>query len=136
MIAFPCNQFGGQAPLGSEGERAYGYRKFGIDTFPIMDEIEVNGPNAHPIYKFLKQRQPVSLPSTYKSPTGAEIEWNYTKFLIDRNGQPVKRFKSAFDPTDFEGDVRLVLAGKETLPAECILHPGRMICKVEKRLAA
>jgi len=63
------------------------------------------------------------------------IEWNYVKFLVDRNGQPVKRYKSAFDPLDFEADVRLVLAGKPPLPGECAMHPGRKVCNVERLLS-
>jgi len=64
------------------------------------------------------------------------LEWNYTKFLYDKSGVPVKRFKSAFDPLDFEGDVRLLLAGKEVTPPECVSHPGRMVCNVDRILEA
>lgn len=56
------------------------------------------------------------------------------KFLVDRDGQPVKRFKPAFDPLEFESDVRLLLAGFAPLAAECTLHPGRKVCKVENYL--
>ena len=64
------------------------------------------------------------------------LEWYYTKFLCDKRGVPVKRFKSAFDPLDFEGDVRLLLAGKEVTPPECVSHPGRMVCNVDRILEA
>jgi glutathione peroxidase len=133
VLAFPCNQFGGQAPLGSEGERAYAYKKFGIDTFPVFDTIEVNGKNAHPLYNFLKAAQPDSVPGS-RFNLNADIEWNYAKFLVDSNGIPVKRYKSPFNPADGEADVRLVLAGKAPLPEECIMHPGRSVCKVEQYL--
>ena len=56
---------------------------------------------------------------------------SYTKFLVDRDGVARKRFKPGFDPLDFEADVRLLLAGREPLPAECIMHPGRKVCKVD-----
>ena len=55
---------------------------------------------------------------------------NYTKFLVGRDGVAVKRFKPAFDPLDFEPDVRQTLAGRPVLPPECIAHPGRKVCKV------
>lgn len=135
LVAFPCNQFGGQAPGTSDEERFYAHRKFGFE-FPVMDKLEVNGPDAHPLYKFLRAGKPLSLPSSSAPPPGerGRIEWNYVKFLVDRDGQPVKRFKPAFDPLDFEGDVRLLLAGKDVLPAECIMHPGRKVCKVDNYL--
>jgi len=128
LVAFPCNQFGGQAPGTSEEERQYAYKKFGFE-FPVYDKIDVNGANAHPLYKFMRERQPTSLPGAgTRSIRAGEIEWNYTKFLIDRKGQPVKRFKPSFDPLEFEKDVQLLLQGRDPLPEECILHPGRIVC--------
>lgn len=135
LVAFPCNQFGGQAPGSSEEERAWAFRKFGFE-FDVFDKLEVNGPGAHPLYKFLKQQQPASRPGQPYPAPGAEpgaLEWNYVKFLVDREGQAVARYKPAF--TDFEADVRLALAGKGPLNGECYLHPGRKGCKVEKLLA-
>lgn len=136
-MAAPCNQFGYQAPGSSEEERLAALRKFGIE-FPVIDKIDVNGPDAHPLYRFLKFQQPLSFPNSsgraVGTGKGGAIEWNYTKFLVDARGVPVKRFKPAFDPRDFEGDVRLLLAGKEVLPAECIAHPGRKACNVERLL--
>lgn len=134
LCAFPCNQFGGQAPGTSEEERAWAFRKFGFE-FDVFDKIDVNGGNAHPLYKFLRSKQPASAPSDSRSNGSGSIEWNYVKFMVDRNGQPVKRFKPGFDPLDFENDLRLVLAGKGPLPNECILHPGRKVCKVERYLS-
>lgn len=135
-MAFPCNQFGGQAPGTSQEEREWAWRKFGF-KFDVFDKIEVNGAGTHPIYRVLKQQQRVSLPSSTSPPPGeaGRIEWNYTKFLVDRSGVALKRYKPAFDPLEFEADIRLLLAGKEPLPAECIMHPGRIVCKVEPRLA-
>lgn len=132
VIAFPCNQFGGQAPGTSEEERQYAYRKFGFE-FPVMDKLEVNGDGADPLYKFLRAGQPLSFPGNKPANPFGEpgaIEWNYTKFLVDRNGRPVKRYGPAFDPLEFEDDVKLVLAGKAPLPAECYAHPGRKVCKL------
>ncbi|KAK9815475.1 hypothetical protein WJX72_004289 [[Myrmecia] bisecta] len=134
IIGFPCNQFGGQAPGTSDEERRYAYHKFGFE-FPVMDKIDVNGPAAAPLYKMMRRVQPVSQPTSGKvAPLPGEpgrIEWNYVKFLVDRFGRPVKRFKPQYDPMDFEDDIRLLLAGKPALPPECVLHPGRKVCKVE-----
>lgn len=138
FVAAPCNQFGGQAPGTSEDERAAAYRKFGTEEFPVLDKLLVNGPNAHPLYKLLKEHQPTPLPASQAPRIGSEpgaITWNYEKFLCDRRGIPVKRYKPAFDPIDFEGDVKLLLAGRPPLPAECIAHPGRKVCNVDKILS-
>ena len=61
---------------------------------------------------------------------------NYVKFLCDRTGRPIKRYGPAFDPLDFEGDVRLALAGRDPTPEECVLHPGRKVCNVDRILAS
>lgn len=92
ILAFPCNQFGGQAPGSSDEEREYAFRKFGFE-FPVFDKLDVKGPGMHPLYGFLKKRQP------------GEIEWNYVKFLVDRHGNPIRRYKPAFDPLNFEKDI-------------------------------
>ena len=90
----------------------------------------MNGDGAHPLYKFLRARQPLSVPSSSRPSRDGAIEWNYTKFIVDREGIPRKRYGPAFDPLQFEDDVRLILAGKDPLPSECLLHPGRKVCKV------
>jgi len=103
----------------------------------VYDKILVNGPDAHPLYKYLKGAQPTALPGSQATrPRNGEVAWNYEKFIVDRSGAAVKRYKSAFDPAEFEGDVRLLLAGKAPLAEECIMHPGRKGCKVERLLAA
>lgn len=142
VVCVPCNQFGGQAPGTSEEEREIAIKKFDYPV-TVVDKLLVNGPDADPLYKFLKDKQPVSLPNAAGKTTAQKLskdqgalEWNYTKFLCDKNGVPVKRFKSAFDPLDFEGDVRLLLADKDVTPPECISHPGRMVCNVDRILAA
>jgi len=134
LLAFSCNQFGGQAPLSSQGEREYAYKKFGIE-FPIMDKIEVNGKDAHPVYKLLREALPGSLPSAF-SPFGfplpgekGKIEWNYVKFLVDRDGKPIRRYTSTYDPIKAEDDLRLVLAGKPPRPEFCVGQPEKAGCK-------
>eukprot|EP01025_Chloroclados_australasicus_P025957 TRINITY_DN25809_c0_g1_i1.p1 TRINITY_DN25809_c0_g1~~TRINITY_DN25809_c0_g1_i1.p1 ORF type:complete len:143 (+),score=13.99 TRINITY_DN25809_c0_g1_i1:362-790(+) len=100
-----------------------------------MDILEVNGPNADPLYKYLREQLPASVPRNSRTPAGSNaIEWNYVKFLVDRQGVPVKRFGPSFDPLEFEGDVRLLLAGKPPTPAECVSHPGRKVCNVDRLL--
>jgi glutathione peroxidase len=74
----------------------------------LQDKIEVNGVGAHPLYQFLRKQQPVSAPGAARPVPGGgpgAIEWNYVKFLVDREGQAVKRYKPAFDPLEFESDV-------------------------------
>ena len=136
IIAFPANQFGCQAPGTSEMERAYAYKKFGVDTFPVMDKIAVKSkpvkckgidpasyeefkddPDAvltaplvddvtssakqSPVYEFLK-----------RPPFDGEIPWNYTKFLVGRDGRVLRRYGPG-DPLEqgFEEDLKRALDG-------------------------
>lgn len=103
----------------------------------MFDKIEVNGPGTHPVYRALKRAQPLGLPGSRGPPPGepGAITWNYTQFLVGRDGVACKRWRPGFDPLEFEGDVRLVLAGRPPLPGECIMHPGRSACKVDQYLA-
>jgi glutathione peroxidase len=89
ILGFPCNQFGNQEP-GDEKSISEGCLvNYGV-TFPMFSKINVNGSNAHPIYKFLKSK----LTGCF----GSWIKWNFTKFLIDANGEPLKRFSSFTKP--------------------------------------
>ncbi|MGD9994304.1 MAG: glutathione peroxidase [Salinivirgaceae bacterium] len=93
ILGFPCNQFANQEP-GSESSIADGCLiDYGV-TFPMFSKIDVNGANAHPIYKFLKKE----LTGVF----GGAIKWNFTKFLIDQNGKPVTRFSPYTKPADIE----------------------------------
>jgi len=93
VLGFPCNQFGGQEP-GSEAEiGAFCTNHYGV-TFPLFAKIEVNGPNAHPLYRFLKKEKPGILGFVG---SGA-IRWNFTKFLIDREGRVAARYGPAKKP--------------------------------------
>lgn len=96
IIGFPCNQFGGQEP-GTEAEiKNFCEATFEV-SFPMMAKIDVNGENQDPLYKFLKSEQGGIL--------GDKIKWNFTKFLIDREGNVVDRFASAKTPESIESDV-------------------------------
>jgi glutathione peroxidase len=101
VLGFPCDQFGHQEP-GDEAE----IKKFCSLTydvsFPMFAKIEVNGENAHPLYKFLKQEKSGILG------IGA-IKWNFTKFLIDKQGNVVKRYAPTDKPEDIEKDVAALL---------------------------
>lgn len=87
VMGFPCNQFGGQEPGSAEDIQAFCSSRFDV-SFPMFQKCEVNGPNAHPLFEFLKSAAPGIL--------GTEsIKWNFTKFLVNRQGQVVSRFGSA-----------------------------------------
>ena len=101
VLGFPCDQFGHQEP-GDEAEiRAFCSTRYDV-TFPMFAKIEVNGPEAHPLYQHLKQ--------TAKGLLGTEgIKWNFTKFLVDRNGSVVKRYAPTDTPESIEKDLAGVL---------------------------
>lgn len=93
ILGFPCNQFAGQEP-GDEKSIAEGcVINYGV-TFPMFSKIDVNGDNAHPIFKYLKKE--------LKDFLGGRIKWNFTKFLIDKNGKPVKRFSPKTTPAKID----------------------------------
>jgi len=101
VLGFPCDQFGHQEP-GSDAEIASFCSTSYDVTFPMFSKIEVNGDNAHPLYKFLKQQAPGLL--------GTEaIKWNFTKFLIDKQGRVVKRFAPNDAPESIEKDVEALV---------------------------
>ena len=101
ILGFPCNQFGAQEP-GSESEIAsFCEKNYGV-SFPMHSKIEVNGPGTHPVYRYLKGEK--------KGLMGTEgIKWNFTKFLVDRNGQVVKRYAPTTKPESIASDVEKLL---------------------------
>lgn len=94
ILGFPCNQFGNQEPLTDEEISDFTTEKFGV-TFPILKKIDVNGPDEHPVYHFLKEKKRGVL--GFKG-----IKWNFEKFLIDRNGEVTNRYFSATSPIKLE----------------------------------
>lgn len=101
ILGFPCNQFGNQEP-GSEKEIAEGCLiNYGV-TFPMFSKIDVNGSNTHPVFKYLKSALPGFI---FK-----RIKWNFTKFLIDKNGVPVKRYAPSVKPESLAGDIENLLS--------------------------
>jgi glutathione peroxidase len=101
ILGFPCNQFGAQEP-GSESEiGAFCQKNYGV-SFPMFAKIDVNGADAHPLYQYLKKDR--------KGLLGTEaIKWNFTKFLIGRDGEPVARYAPQTKPEDLEAPVRKLL---------------------------
>lgn len=103
VLAFPCNQFGAQEKGDSTEIKDFCDLRFNVQ-FPLFEKIDVNGKSAHPLYTYLKDALPGVL--------GTEmIKWNFTKFLIDRDGKPVKRFAPGDKPEDIEDDIKALIAG-------------------------
>lgn len=101
VLGFPCDQFGHQEPGGEEQIKSFCSLTYEV-TFPMFSKIEVNGPNAHPLYQFLKHAQPGVLGSE-------SIKWNFTKFLVDRTGKVCKRFGSMDKPESIESQIESLL---------------------------
>jgi glutathione peroxidase-family protein len=100
ILGFPCNQFGAQEPGDNEEIKNFCTSTFSV-TFPMMSKIDVNGNDADPLYKFLKKEKGGIL--------GDDIKWNFTKFLIDREGNVVDRFASQKTPKALEKEVEKLL---------------------------
>jgi glutathione peroxidase len=102
VLGFPCNQFGSQDSGSNEEIGAFCQKNYGV-SFPMMTKIDVNGPQAHPLFQWLKTQAPGIL--------GSEgIKWNFTKFLINRHGQVVKRYASLDKPASMSADIAAALA--------------------------
>lgn len=101
ILAFPCNQFGEQEPGTDTDIQAFCSMNYST-TFPLFSKIDVNGKNAHPLYNFLKEQAPGLLGLK-------DIKWNFTKFLIDKNGAVVKRYAPTTKPEDIQEDIAKLL---------------------------
>jgi len=101
VLGFPCDQFGHQEPGDAAQIRAFCTRNFGV-SFPMFGKVEVNGPAAHPLYRFLKHAR--------RGILGTErIKWNFTKFLVGRDGSVRRRFAPTVTPAALEREVRSLL---------------------------
>ncbi len=100
VLGFPCNQFGKQESGSSSEISEFCEINYGV-TFPIFDKVDVNGKHAHPLFEYLKSKLGGFL--------GSRIKWNFTKFVIDKNGNPVKRFSPMTKPEDMEKFVKKIL---------------------------
>ncbi|MES2491975.1 MAG: glutathione peroxidase [Pseudomonadota bacterium] len=101
VLAFPCNQFGSQEPGTAEEISSFCSLRYDV-TFPVMDKVEVNGPQALPLYAWLKAEAPGLLGSR-------SIKWNFTKFLIGRDGKVVRRYAPTQSPGAIEADIAALL---------------------------
>ncbi|MEZ5457475.1 MAG: glutathione peroxidase [Lysobacteraceae bacterium] len=101
VLGFPCDQFGHQEPGDAEEIKSFCSLSYDV-SFPLFEKIEVNGKNTHPLYAFLKK--------SAKGLLGSEaIKWNFTKFLVARDGSVVKRYAPTDKPENIEGDIRKLL---------------------------
>ena len=122
IIGFPCDQFAGQEP-GSDGEIAEFCRLNHGVTFPLMAKCEVNGPNAEPVFEYLKENASAEEYKGFKAKVSStlfkfisksvakkdDIKWNFTKFLVNRDGSVIKRFAPTTTPEDIEKDIQAML---------------------------
>ena len=101
VIGFPCNQFGGQDPKGNDEIASFCQVNYGV-TFPMMAKVEVNGSGAHPLFAWLKSEAPGLL--------GSEgIKWNFTKFLVGRDGRVIRRYAPQDTPAKMAADIESAL---------------------------
>jgi len=102
VLGFPCNQFGGQEPGSAEEIGAFCEKNFGV-SFPLFEKVDVNGEHAHPLFTLLKKQAPGIL--------GTEgIKWNFTKFLIGKDGKVIDRFAPTTSPKEIEKTIASLLA--------------------------
>ena len=101
VLGFPCNQFGGQEPGDAEQIGAVCQRNYGV-TFPMFDKVDVNGDDAHPLFDWLRSEKGGML--------GSKIKWNFTKFLVGRDGKVVDRYAPTTTPDALRDDIEKALA--------------------------
>jgi glutathione peroxidase len=104
VLGFPCNQFGGQDPGSEEQIEQFCSLNYGVN-FPMFAKIEVNGENAHPLFQHLAKEAPGILGSK-------TIKWNFTKFLVDRNGKVIERYAPNTSPAKITSDIENLLGQK------------------------
>lgn len=101
VLGFPCNQFGAQEPGSNEEIASFCELNFGVN-FPMFDKVEVNGEGAHPLYKYLSEAKPGLLNTK-------AIKWNFTKFLVDREGNVIERFAPNTEPAEIAKTIEKLL---------------------------
>ena len=100
ILGFPCNQFANQDPGSNKEISDFCLINYGV-TFTMFEKIDVNGSNTHPIYKYLKEQE--------KGLLTKDIKWNFTKFLIDKEGNVIKRYSPATSPLKIKTDIEKLL---------------------------
>jgi glutathione peroxidase len=108
VLGFPCNQFGAQEPGSAAVIGAFCEKNYGV-SFPMFAKVEVNGANAHPLYRFLKKEKKGLLGPL----GGGAIKWNFTKFLVDRDGRVVARYAPSTKPESLARAIEKLLTAKE-----------------------
>lgn len=101
VLGFPCNQFGGQEPGEAAEIGEFCQRNYGV-SFPMFDKVDVNGDDAHPLFEWLRQEKGGLL--------GSKIKWNFTKFLVGRDGRVIDRYAPTTTPESLNGDIEAALA--------------------------
>ncbi|AJY74613.1 glutathione peroxidase [Paenibacillus beijingensis] len=108
ILGFPSNQFAGQEPGSNAEVESFCQLNYGV-TFPLFSKTDVNGPDAHPLFKHLIEAAPFQGADTAatggEEPDNNDIKWNFTKFLIDRDGHVVKRFEPKVEPAAMAADI-------------------------------
>jgi glutathione peroxidase len=105
VLGFPCNQFGAQEPGTADEIGAFCQKNYGV-SFPMFEKIDVNGAGAHPLYQWLKA-EAAENDAPGKKPE--DIEWNFAKFLVGRDGKVVRRYSARTEPRDIASDIESVL---------------------------
>jgi len=100
VLGFPCNQFGAQEPGSNSDIKSFAKKNYGV-TFPLMSKVDVNGQGADPVFKWLKAQKGGFL--------NADIKWNFSKFLLDKEGNVVGRYGSSTTPGQIEADIQKYL---------------------------
>ncbi len=103
VLGFPCNQFGGQEPVSNAEMESTCQVNHGV-TFQLTEKVDVNGSNTHEVFRYLKKKKGSIL--------GSGIKWNFTKFLIDAEGKPYKRYAPTTRPEKLEDDIKNLLKKK------------------------
>ncbi len=101
VLGFPCNQFGNQDPGSNEEIGAFCQKNYGV-SFDMFEKVDVNGESAHPVYKWLREEK--------RGLLGEKIKWNFTKFLVGKDGQVIKRYGSTTKPEKLSGDIEKALS--------------------------
>ncbi len=101
VLAFPCNQFGAQEPGSNEEIASFCDLQFNI-SFPLFDKVDVNGSETHPLFEYLKEQAPGLLGSK-------KVKWNFTKFLVSKDGTQITRFAPTSKPESLEDDIKKLL---------------------------
>lgn len=107
VLGFPSNEFGGQDPGTNDEIASFCQLNYGV-SFPMMGKVKVNGGEAHPLWQWLTKEAPGILGSK-------AVKWNFTKFLVGRDGQVIKRYAPTDKPASLESDIATALAAKDTI---------------------